>query len=64
MKNEQSAGKVTSAGYGDKKQNDLEKNIEKDGEQSANVRSDAKKKMRKWEATEQKTHKMKLRSRK
>ena len=61
---EQSAGKEASAGYGDKKQNDLEKNIEKDGEQSANVRSDAKKKMRNWEAVEQKTHKMKLRSRK
>ena len=63
ISNEQSAGKGKSAGYGDKKQNDLDGNIEKDGEQTANVRSDAKK-IKKWEAAEQKTHKMKLRSRK
>ena len=62
--NEQSVGKEESAGYGDKKHNDLDLNIEKNGEQVANVRPDAKKKIQKWEVEERKTHKMKLRSRK
>ena len=64
MKNEQSVEVKDSAHYGDKKQNDLDGKIEKDDEHVANVRQDAKKKIKKWEPAGRNTHKMKLRSQK
>lgn len=62
--NEHTAGSdVKSAGYGDNKHTDLEKQKDEIGERKTNVR-DRKKKIHKWEVPEKKTHKMNLRSQK